>query len=217
MPNHNKYNNFFDKEKIIEMYKTMSARDIAKRLNTKPQYVYRFLLYHNIPRRTKAEALIISHKEHPRKIIIQKGYYNYEHISKEMIENLYIKKNLTITQMSKELNGSSNTIVKLMKRFGIDKKVKTWNNNPNWKGGRMKERKRLLIYSPDHPRKINGNYAYEYVLLMEKKLGRFLEKNEVVHHIDGDETNNSLDNLTIMTRVEHSRMHTTMWQQKNGK
>lgn len=42
---------------------------------------------------------------------------------------------------------------------------------------------------------------------METKLGRKLSKEEVVHHIDGNKTNNSLDNLQLMTRSEHSSHH----------
>lgn len=38
--------------------------------------------------------------------------------------------------------------------------------------------------------------------LMEKELGRKLESNEVVYHIDGDKYNNELNNLEVITRAE---------------
>lgn len=38
--------------------------------------------------------------------------------------------------------------------------------------------------------------------LMEKELGRSLEKDEVVYHIDGDAYNNDLSNLEVITRAE---------------
>ena len=38
--------------------------------------------------------------------------------------------------------------------------------------------------------------------LMEKELGRKLDKNEVVYHIDGDAYNNDLSNLKVITRAE---------------
>ena len=38
--------------------------------------------------------------------------------------------------------------------------------------------------------------------LMEKELGRKLESNEVVYHIDGDKFNNELSNLEVITRAE---------------
>ena len=42
---------------------------------------------------------------------------------------------------------------------------------------------------------------------MEEHLGRKLEKNEVIHHRDGNGLNNSLDNLWLMTRSEHQALH----------
>lgn len=41
----------------------------------------------------------------------------------------------------------------------------------------------------------------------EKMLGRKLQYGEVVHHIDGNALNNSMDNLKIMLRGEHSSYH----------
>ena len=40
-----------------------------------------------------------------------------------------------------------------------------------------------------------------------KRLGRPLRADEVVHHIDGNCTNNSLENLEVMTVSEHSSLH----------
>ena len=48
---------------------------------------------------------------------------------------------------------------------------------------------------------------------MEKHLGRRLEFNEVVHHIDGDIHNDVIDNLEVMSRADHARLHTKLhWQ-----
>jgi hypothetical protein len=44
---------------------------------------------------------------------------------------------------------------------------------------------------------------------MEQHLGRRLEKNEVVHHIDEDRTNDTLENLEIMALEAHTRFHAT--------
>lgn len=44
-------------------------------------------------------------------------------------------------------------------------------------------------------------------ILMENKLGRPLTKDEEVHHIDGDISNNSLDNLVVMSKKEHWNLH----------
>jgi DNA-binding NarL/FixJ family response regulator len=42
---------------------------------------------------------------------------------------------------------------------------------------------------------------------MEQYLGRKLEFNEVVHHINGDTYDNRIENLELKSRSEHSREH----------
>lgn len=43
--------------------------------------------------------------------------------------------------------------------------------------------------------------------IVENKLGRELSEELVVHHIDGNKSNNNEDNLEIMTRRKHSSLH----------
>lgn len=47
----------------------------------------------------------------------------------------------------------------------------------------------------------------EHVVFMESRLGRKLLADEVVHHIDGNRSNNSINNLALMTRAAHARLH----------
>lgn len=46
-----------------------------------------------------------------------------------------------------------------------------------------------------------------HVVLMEERIGRRLLSDEVVHHIDGDRANNVIENLALMTRAAHTRLH----------
>lgn len=46
-----------------------------------------------------------------------------------------------------------------------------------------------------------------HVVTMEKRLGRPLLTDEVVHHIDGNKHNNDINNLALMTRSAHARLH----------
>jgi DNA-binding transcriptional regulator YiaG len=55
--------------------------------------------------------------------------------------------------------------------------------------------------------KINGVKKDEHRHKVEQKLGRKLSFNEVVHHKDRNKANNSDDNLEIIARADHSRLH----------
>lgn len=47
----------------------------------------------------------------------------------------------------------------------------------------------------------------KHVVAMEKAIGRRINRNECVHHIDENKRNNSIENLRLMTRAEHARLH----------
>lgn len=46
-----------------------------------------------------------------------------------------------------------------------------------------------------------------HVVQMEERLGRRLREDECVHHIDGDRLNNDDNNLALLTRSGHTRLH----------
>lgn len=63
--------------------------------------------------------------------------------------------------------------------------------------------------SKEYPRITKGAHKGKMIhrLVMEKFIGRELFSHEVVHHIDGDKSNNSIDNLALMTTSAHARLH----------
>ena len=50
-------------------------------------------------------------------------------------------------------------------------------------------------------------WVYRHREAMEEHLGRKLEPNEHVHHLNGDILDNRIDNLCIVTRAEHMAIH----------
>jgi hypothetical protein len=73
-------------------------------------------------------------------------------------------------------------------------------NAARWNGGKFKNRHGyIMVHAPDHPN-CQGNlrkYVLEHRLVMEKTLGRYLERYETVHHKNGDRTDNRPENLEL--------------------
>ena len=63
------------------------------------------------------------------------------------------------------------------------------------------------IYKPEHPKAIKKGYVAEHRLVAEKKIGSFLKDDEEVHHINFDKLDNRPENLQILSKSEHSKLH----------
>lgn len=82
--------------------------------------------------------------------------------------------------------------------------------SPRWKGGRkIRKDGYVLVVAPDnHPYPADSHkpsglkYILEHRLVMEQHLGRYLGPKEVVHHIDGNPSNNVIDNLQLFASQE---------------
>ena len=77
-------------------------------------------------------------------------------------------------------------------------------NNHRWKGGRNYDGEGyILIKKRGHPFCNNAGYIREHRLVMEKKLGRYLKSNELVHHINNAKDDNRPENLMLVVRNKH--------------
>ena len=72
----------------------------------------------------------------------------------------------------------------------------------------IKKGEYLYAIVPDHPNKTKNNYVLHHRIVIENNLKRLLNKNEIVHHKDGNKHNNSIENLEVMSVSNHSRLHT---------
>ena len=65
----------------------------------------------------------------------------------------------------------------------------------------------MYAYEPSHPLANKAGKVYEHIYVMCNHIGRKLNPDECVHHIDRIRENNSLSNLRLMTFAEHARLH----------
>lgn len=64
-----------------------------------------------------------------------------------------------------------------------------------------------IVYFPEHPIANKCGHVYVHRHIASIKLGRWLTKEELVHHLDSNKSNNNPENLKITTRKEHFFMH----------
>ena len=122
----------------------------------------------------------------------------------------------TKRKISMALKGKMPKNINLLLSDEIRKKqIKAVKNNcgeksTSWKGGKFLDKDGyVLVYKPKHKRSHHNGYVYEHIFLAGKYIGRNIKKSENVHHIDGNKQNNSIENLEIMTRAQHTIHHRT--------
>lgn len=80
---------------------------------------------------------------------------------------------------------------------------------PNWRGGRWfnRENRTWFVYVEEHPKRRHNGAVEEHILVAEKALGRHLKNDECVHHLDLNHANNARENLCVLSRADHMRVH----------
>lgn len=135
------------------------------------------------------------------------------------LRQLYLDEKLGIKRISQRFGLPHSLVQRRLKRMGILRTkseavnlayqmgrhtpsawAKRGEQSPSWKGGRrLTKDGYVLVYEPSHP----GAYILEHRLVMEKKLGRALLSNEIVHHINGVRDDNRRENLVVLSSNNH--------------
>jgi hypothetical protein len=174
-------------EQMQEMAKTMDAREISELLGVGNTSVYRYFKKHGIKTRLELAQAILDSKEEMARLC-------EEHSAEEIMEILKV---------------SSGHVYNHLRKHGLEpqKKYVAGENHYRWKGGKyVKTDRGGYMVKVDDP-----NYKYQYrpehCVIMENYIGRKMEPDEVVHHVDGNPYNNDISNLLLLRKLVHDRFH----------
>jgi len=113
-----------------------------------------------------------------------------------------LDKGLPTSQIASAVGVSETTVRKSAIRQG--KSV----NDRYHKGEIITHNGYRMVKAPEgHPGADSKGYVREHRLVLESKLGRYLEQHEVAHHINHDKLDNRPENLEVMTLASHTSMH----------
>jgi hypothetical protein len=138
---------------------------------------------------------------------------NKKHTEKSKNKMSDIKKNWW-----KKLRQNPQRLAEVKENIGKSSRGRTMpkgEKSSGWKGGRYttKRDKYIFVYCPEHPfakrgGKGGGGYVLEHRLVMEKQIGRYLTKEEDVHHKNGIKNDNRVENLMLISHNQHYEGHT---------
>lgn len=152
-------------------------------------------------------------------------------VSKVILTDMYFKKDMSFREIANHFGCSIGTIESCFNKFNIKGKNlngsftgnKPWNKGKtikttdgsinrwlsnlsqvgekshNWKGGGIDGG--YVRFT------IGGSRQTQHRKVMEDFLGRKLARNEIVHHLNGNKTDNRIENLQILTISEHNKVH----------
>lgn len=144
---------------------------------------------------------------------LEKQHMRGTQLPLDVVRYMYESGN-TQEEIAKSLGVSQKVVCRFMKNNGIKSRVSAKRNqfaelNSNWKGGIVKDDSGYILEKcVGHKRaKSCGDYVRQHILVAEKMIGRPLKDDEVVHHINMKKDDNRPENLMVMKRSDHTRLH----------
>jgi hypothetical protein len=128
------------------------------------------------------------------------------------LRELYIVKNLSAYAISEIKHCKASAVYKALRRKDIPvRSLKESRNlrllrgeaSSNYKGGRLSYGGYISILKRDHPYCSKLGYVAEHRLVIEKEIGRYLTKQEHVHHKNHIKYDNRIENLEILSPSNH--------------
>jgi len=202
------------KQELYDLYwkDEMRVEDLGEKFGISRHMISHILKRYNIPIRTAGEIRKLTHKK-IKKLLNPNYLYKlnkYPICSKEDFQRLYYDEKETLENLAHKFNTTTITLKRQAKSAGFvlrtarEQMILTFENrdytgekHPCWKGGIRECEGYVYIWHPTHHLADRHGYVREHALVMEKKLGRSVEKGEVIHHINFIKNDNSMKNLYV--------------------
>lgn len=126
---------------------------------------------------------------------------------------LYLVQKISSVKIALMFNVRVSSVCRRLQKYDAIRSA-TGHDGRNGKDGVVLLNGYPVLYLPKHPRAKSNGYVREHIVIAENYLGRPLNAQEVIHHINGDKTDNRTDNLMLFpSNSEHMKFH---WKERNG-
>ena len=125
------------------------------------------------------------------------------------IRELYIEQRLSTLEIAVIKGCNHNTIANHLTEMGVtlrkhsEQQLYRFAKNPPHHKERIIKGGYIYIYSPNHPYHNANGYVAEHRLVVESHLGRYLVRNEKVHHKNAVKYDNRDENLEVLSPTNH--------------
>ncbi len=203
----------YSKKDIEQLYvvEKKSSRQISEITGIPPSSVRYYLKSHGVNMRSITESSKLVERKHGKQ----------KNIDREALVKMYIEDKKSTVEVGKVFGITAGAVASILKVRGIKCRSskeglaikypqgRMGKLSANWKGGRVAANKAgyIYIYRPDHKFATKDGYVMEHRLVLEKKLGRILESNEIAHHINGKKDDNRPENIALTKKGEHTKQH----------
>lgn len=184
------------KDELYDLYVTqlLTLQQIASRIPCARRAVRLRLQQFGIPIRSRSQTAQIRWAERKNRPPSRCESL----LSEDSLWHFYCDEGLSATKIAKRLQCNTSTVCKYMRKYGINIRKSAYRTLSS--GGYV------LLYIPGHHLAAKDGYLCEHRLVWEETTGQLLPDGWVVHHIDGDKTNNHPQNLVAISREEHWRV-----------
>lgn len=138
----------------------------------------------------------------------RKSYDNRKHWNREVLEDLYINQRLSAYEIADKLDCGITTVYRWMDKFDIKRR--------NASQAKTIQRTNYRVNQKGYPLHISANaggekknivFTHQLLACIDNDPSVVFDSNTVVHHNNHIPFDNRRENLTVMTRDEHSRYH----------